>query len=371
MRRSLLWLVPAFSGLLVVQGGSYLDASAHQTNGLIPGGQSVTLNNQRLDGRDNSMIGTDQQAPRDNLLGLDSHIKVGVAFSGGAAKGLAHIGVLKALEEVGVRVDYIAGSSMGALVGAAYASGIAADSLERIALQTDWMTLIKLFFPTFSSAGLIRGNRIVDYLDDLYGSRNIEDLALPFTATATDLSSGDLLLIDRGNVAEAVRASISIPVVFAPVFKENRCLVDGALVNAVPVDVVRNMGAEFVIAVNVLNLVTDSIDMVAFEDEQNNEGQPKPADETASSEDVDYRGISRIIYQTVMITEMKLAQFQLDICQPDLIIEPNAINIRGWDFHKAEQVIDVGYQSAKKAFNEFKINGDKTNSQKAIIKDER
>ena len=147
----------------------------------------------------------------------DNNLKIGLALSGGAAKGLAHIGVIKALEEAGIKIDYIAGSSMGALVGAAYASGVPIDTLEKIAINTDWKTSMKLFIPGLSTSGLINGKKVENFLYKLYDDKRIEDLPIPFAATASDIDTGKLCVINKGSLLNAVRASISIPIVFTPV----------------------------------------------------------------------------------------------------------------------------------------------------------
>ena len=143
----------------------------------------------------------------------DNNLKIGLALSGGAAKGLAHIGVIKALEEAGIKIDYIAGSSMGALVGAAYASGVPIDTLEKIAINTDWKTSMKLFIPGLSTSGLINGKKVEKFLYKLYDDKRIEDLPIPFAATASDIDTGKLCVINKGSLLNAVRASISIPIV--------------------------------------------------------------------------------------------------------------------------------------------------------------
>jgi len=172
--------------------------------------------------------------------------KIGLALGSGSARGLAHIGVIKALDEAGIRVDYIAGTSAGAVVGAVYASG-RINSLENVVLQLDWKKIVYFFDVVFPKSGLIDGNKITDFIRNHVDEKNIEDLPLPFCAVSTDLATGNEVAIQEGDLIEAVRASISIPGIFTPVKKNDITLVDGGLVNPVPVSVVREMGAGFVI----------------------------------------------------------------------------------------------------------------------------
>ena len=175
--------------------------------------------------------------------------KIGLALGSGSARGWAHIGVIKALDEAGIRLDYIAGTSAGAVVGAVYASG-RIDSLKDVVLRLDWRKVISFLDVVFPKSGLIDGKKIADFVRTNVGEKNIEDLRLPFCAVSTDLATGNEVLIKNGDIIEAVRASISMPGVFTPVKISNAILVDGGLVNPVPVSVARKMGADLVIAVN-------------------------------------------------------------------------------------------------------------------------
>ncbi|MFA4906653.1 MAG: patatin-like phospholipase family protein [archaeon] len=303
----------------------------------------------------------------------DDNLKIGLALSGGAAKGLAHIGVIKALEESGIKVDYIAGSSMGALVGAAYASGIPIDTLEKIAINTDWMTAAKLFMPGFSTAGLVDGKRVKEFLYTLYGDKKIEDLPIPFAATAADISTGKLYIINKGSLLEAVRASISIPIVFTPVKHNDIFLVDGGLVNPVPIDVVREMGADYIIAVHVLHarlpaekgeyiqienpdkektsMTLKSISALITKRIKNIEnGQEKEPDEISTVQKEQYKrlGMVKISENTLYIAQDVIAQLQIELYKPDLVIEPDTRNINLYEFYRGKDAIEIGYIEAKK-----------------------
>lgn len=176
--------------------------------------------------------------------------RIGFALGGGAARGWAHIGVLEALEEAGIRAELIAGTSMGALVGGAYAAG-RLDALKTWALTVDWATVLSLLDVNLSTGGLIDGRRIQRLLRDLGIVGDIETLPIPFAAVATDLRDGGEVWMRTGSLETAIRASIALPGIFGPAFREDRWLADGGMVNQVPVSTVRALGADLVIAVNV------------------------------------------------------------------------------------------------------------------------
>jgi NTE family protein len=173
---------------------------------------------------------------------------VGLALGGGAARGLAHIGVIKMLEASGIDVDVVAGTSAGSVVGALYASGMDAFAMQQAALMLDEGSIrdVRLF-----SGGLVQGKRLQDYVDGLVRERPLERLKRPFAAVATELETGRRFVFRHGDTGQAVRASCSVPGVFEPVAVGGRHYVDGGLVSPVPVDAARELGADFVIAVDI------------------------------------------------------------------------------------------------------------------------
>lgn len=176
--------------------------------------------------------------------------KIGLALGGGAARGWAHIGVIDTLTEAGIRPDIVCGTSMGALVGGVYASG-RLDTLRDWALRADRRVVTSLVDVAFMAGGLIDGVRIVEWLGKLDIARTIEDLQLPYGAVATDITTGREMWLRSGALDRAIRASIAMPGIFSPVQIDDVWMVDGGLVNPVPVSLARAMGADFVIAVNV------------------------------------------------------------------------------------------------------------------------
>jgi NTE family protein len=183
---------------------------------------------------------------------VNSSVKIGYALGGGGARGLAHIGVLKVLEEHGIRPDIVAGTSMGSIVGALYSGGLTPGEIEKLALGLDWKKLVNLVDVTLPISGLLKGNRVVSLLRSIMGDMTFSQLKCDFASVATNIINGEQVVLRDGSLIEAIRASISIPGIFTPVAVEGRYLVDGGLINTVPVSVCRDMGAEYVIGVNVI-----------------------------------------------------------------------------------------------------------------------
>jgi NTE family protein len=181
------------------------------------------------------------------------HNKLGYALGGGAARGLFQIGVLTVFEEYGVTPDIIAGTSMGSIIGAMYASGLKAKDLKQIACDIDWRQVMHLTdIVALPRSGIIQGKRIVALLKSVLGDITFSQLKYKYAAVAADLYTGEQVVFTEGSLMEAIRASISIPGIFKPVYYKGRYLVDGGLVNVVPVSVCRDLEADFVIAVNVI-----------------------------------------------------------------------------------------------------------------------
>ncbi|WP_027083618.1 patatin-like phospholipase family protein [Lysobacter sp. HA18] len=175
-------------------------------------------------------------------------IRIGLALGGGAAKGFAHIGVIKMLEANGIKIDVVSGTSAGSVVGALYASGMDAFALQKqaVALDEDRIKDVRLF-----GGGLVQGQALQDYVNTSVGNRPIEKLGKPFAAVSTQLETGQRTVFNRGNTGQAVRASSSIPGVFEPVPIGKFHYIDGGIVSPVPVDAARQLGADFVIAVDI------------------------------------------------------------------------------------------------------------------------
>ncbi|AIL63008.1 patatin-like phospholipase family protein [Pseudomonas alkylphenolica] len=279
--------------------------------------------------------------------------KIGLVLSGGAARGLAHIGVLKALEEQGIKIDAIAGTSMGAVIGGLYASGYKVDELEKLALGIDWQQALsdapprkdvpfrrkqddrdflvkqKLSFRDDGSLGLplgvIQGQNLALLLESLLAhtsdTRDFDKLPIPFRAVATDIASGEKVVFRRGHLPQVIRASMSIPAVFAPVDLDGRLLVDGGMVDNIPLDVAREMGVDVAIVVDIGSPLRDRKQLATVVDVLN----------------------QSITLMTRRNSEEQLAQLHRD----DILIQPPLASFGVTDFGRAEEMIDAGYRAAR------------------------
>jgi NTE family protein len=175
--------------------------------------------------------------------------RIGLALSGGAARGVAHLGVLKVLEREGIRPDCVVGASAGSVVGAGYCAGLSVAELEEVALNLQWAKLGRIVRPRL---GFFDSQRLESYVVEVIGDLHFVDLSIPFAAVAADILTGQLVVLKEGSVAWAVRASCALPGIFTPVEKGDQLLVDGGTINNLPVSAVREMGADYVIAVDLL-----------------------------------------------------------------------------------------------------------------------
>ncbi len=273
------------------------------------------------------------------------HKKVGLALGGGAARGLAHIGVLKALAENNVPIDVIAGTSIGALVGVCFAKDGEIDTLEEIVLNIDWKQLALLVDPNLAllKKGFIHGEKIKELLCSIIGDIEFKDLKIPFRVIATDATTGEEIVIDGGSVAEAVRASISIPVLFTPVKFGNKFLIDGGMVNPVPVDTAKNMGAEFVIACNVIP-----------EPQKRKRNYMKNKSMTKLTKKIDPNtpNIVDVLINSFYIMEHRIAV--LNLKKADIIINPEVNDISILEFYKGAEAISEGYKAVLDALPKIK-----------------
>jgi len=263
--------------------------------------------------------------------------RVGLALGSGAARGMAHIGVLEVLQKEGIPIDLIAGSSAGAAIGAIYAQSKDFIAIKKLALDLNARRLASLLDPSLSRTGLLKGRKIQNLLASVIGGNiKFSDLKIPFACVATDIDTGEEVVIDRGSVPEAVRASITIPGIFTVVKWQGRYLVDGGLVNPVPANVVRQMGADFVIAVNVIPEVADRANRIS------NEPRQKPKEPN----------IIHILMQSIYIGTYAQVEHSLECV--DVIIEPQVAHIGAGDFHHVGECIRQGELAAQAAVPEIK-----------------
>ena len=262
--------------------------------------------------------------------------KIGLALGGGAARGLAHIGVLEVLEKEGIPIDMIAGTSAGAAIGALYAQGKDTSQIKNLVADLGWKRLAPLIDLALPKTGFIEGRKIKELLRLIIGDKKFGDLKVPLACVATDIMTGEEVVIDRGSVLEGVRASISIPVIFTVVKWKGRYLVDGSLVNPVPVSVLKQMGADFIIAVNVIPDMRERVHRVS---KGQIEGFKEP-------------NIFGVMMQSIYIATYSLVRSSLE--GADIVIEPELAHIGYGDFHRAQECILQGKRSAEESIPSIK-----------------
>ena len=255
--------------------------------------------------------------------------KIGLALGSGAARGLAHIGVLEVLEKEGIPVDMIAGSSAGALVGVLYAQGKTVSQLKDLAIDLGSKRFSLLADPALPKTGLIKGQKVKNVLKSIIGNVEFSDLRIPFACVATDIETGEEVVINQGSVLEGVRASISIPIIFTVAKWKGRYLVDGGLVNQVPVSVLKKMGADFIMAVN----VTPDISKKAYPHSK----EPN---------------IFNVIMQTIHIAGYQVIEYSLR--GADVVIEPQLAHVGSLDFHRGQECILQGEAATQVSISEIR-----------------
>lgn len=305
-----------------------------------------------------------------------SRPRLGLALGSGAARGLAHIGVLKVLEEADIPIDIITGTSMGAFIGAMYAAGVPVAQMEQVALELDWLSMARLLAPVLPTSGLSDGKKLVAFMAELLPVRDFKDLRLPLAITATDINTGEAVIIKQGDLLEALRASLAFPGIFSPVRFGQRFLVDGGLCNPIPTDVARNLGAERIIGVCTIPAVDkqtpetflptrhgDAKAISRWRDFFNTrrieqafrsalgQNTENSHDETADS--LRTPNIFRVCAQSVAIMENVINELHLHQNPHDLIIRPPLEGITLLEFHRAEEIIAAGEASAKAVLPEI------------------
>lgn len=247
--------------------------------------------------------------------------KIGLALGSGGSRGLAHIGVYKVLKEHNIPVDFIAGSSMGSFIGALIANNNDIGMIEKLAVnlkRKHWLDL------TIPKLGFVNGDKIKELIRILTHGKNIEDLPIPLAVVATDIETGERVVFDKGSVADAVRASISIPGIFVPETVNGRLLVDGGVVERVPIQTIKELGADFIIAVDV--------------------GQYDAKMKVKSVVDV--------ISQAIDIMEREI--YHRQILEADYVIRPEVGHISSISFTDVQDIINEGYKKASECINEIK-----------------
>ena len=299
--------------------------------------------------------------------------RIGLALGSGSARGWAHIGVLRALLEAGIRPDVVCGASVGAIVGAAYATG----ELDRF---EDWVRgmdrrRVMSYMDFNLTGGMLKGERLVSYMRAHFDDRPIEALATPFAAVATALHSGDEVWLRSGSVADAVRASFALPGLFTPVWHEGRVLVDGGLVNPVPVSLARALGADLVIAVDLnsdklskyfqtpaappetprsawMQSLHDGLGALwprggAAENEAGPQSERTPP----------LPSLMDVLASSIQVMQARIARSRMAGDPPEAAIAPRLAHLGLLDFHRAAEAIDAGRAAAEEVLPLLRLRG--------------
>lgn len=267
--------------------------------------------------------------------------KIGLALGGGGGRGIAHIGVLEVLEREGIPFNMIAGTSAGAAIGALLAQGKNSDYMKTLAKSWDWKHRAQAIDLTLPRSGFIAGRKVKEFLKNIIGDVQFSQLKLPFACVATDILTGEEIVINHGSVLEAVRASISLPIIFTVARWQDRYLVDGGLVDPVPVSVLKDMGADFIIAVNVTPRMATGNEKIYPEE---TDIKKTPATKEPN--------ILNIIMKMSGITNSQVVEASLE--GADVIIEPRLAGIGIGDFNHIDKCILEGGLAAIDAVLEIK-----------------
>lgn len=325
--------------------------------------------------------------------------KVGLALGSGGARGWAHIGAIRALEAAGIKIDYIAGTSIGAFVGGIYAVN-QLQELEAFVKEIDWKIIVSLLDVEFPTRGLLDGDKIYELIYSHVLDCHLEQTNIPFHCVATDLLTQKAVVLRSGLMVDAVRASISIPGVFTPFNKEETYLVDGGVINPVPVDVVREMGSDIVIAINlnyphtVPTLEDSELEEIEAEVEEKNQeilseikaSQQEGIEETNQANRLEFLNNLKLRYEAaqetlaekvnnwlpdqsesnfktlnifdvigsaINIMEQQVTQINLQVHPPDILLQPRLSQYGIFDFHQAETLMKEGYRCAQEMLPEI------------------
>ena len=254
--------------------------------------------------------------------------KIGIALGGGAARGYAHIGVLNAIDELNIPISYVSGTSIGSFIGALYASGNLKIFENKVRSRNSFMkdVLFKLD-PVFPKLSIMNGNEVIKIFKELTDIRTFEELKIPLTTVATDIINNKKIESNKGDIINAIKASIAIPGVLTPTYVNENLCVDGGLIDPVPLQSIIDMGSDITLAVNLYGL------------------------QSSEKDDNNYN-IVDIVDRSAKIILNNVTHLSFKNNEPDILIEPPIDQFKGWDFHRSNELIEIGYNTAKKILTE-------------------
>ncbi|AFD06350.1 patatin-like phospholipase family protein [Solitalea canadensis] len=288
--------------------------------------------------------------------------KVCLVLGSGGARGVSQIGVIEELERRGFTISRIAGCSMGALIGGIYCAGHL-PTYKKWLVNLEKMDVFKLLDFTWSGAGFVRGDRVLNAIEELIGSHNIEEFSIPFTAVATDLNSQQEIYFKSGNLFKAIRASIAIPTVLTPVIDEGKVLLDGGLLNPLPIAVAQRQPDELLVAVNVNSSIQPLVLPSPTEQEilARKIGKSRWDTfvssilriDTRSNETSERIGMFGLLNRSFDLLQDRLTQVMLETYKPDILVNVSRNACGSFEFYRASELIEVGRLSFENAYAEY------------------
>ncbi len=257
--------------------------------------------------------------------------RLGLVLGSGGARGLAHIGVLKVLEEAGVQIHCVVGASAGAMIGGLYSAGISAEKMEEMFGSFSRADIARMLLPTMAQGGITDGRRIEGMMKPHISGRKIEDLSLKFACVAADLSTGEKVIFKKGDLMTAIRASIAIPGLITPVIRDDRILVDGGVVDPLPIGLAFELGATSVIVVQVGRRYSEG-------DERNS---------TSDENDISMPSARDVLLSALSIYDYRLSELSIEIASDYTLVRPLLPGIEILDFHKGRQAIAAGEEAMR------------------------
>ncbi len=302
--------------------------------------------------------------------------KIGLALGSGSSRGWAHIGVIKALEENNINIDFVAGTSAGAFVGAIYSSG-ALESLEKFVRKMDGKSVFSVKNFVFSRSGLFDIKAVEENFSRHSKAKTFKDLKIPLKMVATDLETGEKVVLDSGDLIKSIAASSCFPGVFEPVTLRNRHLIDGGIVDPVPIDIVRAMGADIVIAVDLnTGLVKKSMELIGkqfcktpfFKEEEVEENMVQIEEKKEHEKNFLHKKFSElfrkkeakkpnfleIIDTSVSIMQERITRINLAVDPPDILIRPGLGDFKMLDYDQVDRAITTGYNQTIERMEKLK-----------------
>ncbi len=287
--------------------------------------------------------------------------KVSLVLSGGGARGIAHIGVIEELEKQGYEIVSISGTSMGSLVGAVYSLG-KMEEFKNWIYTMDKLDVFKFIDFTLSSQGLVKGDRVFNKIKEFIPDKNIEDLKINYSATATDITNKKEVVFTKGSIYEAVRASVAIPTVFTPVKMGNSLLVDGGIINNVPINHVKRSKNDILVVVHVNADIPARKPFISENEEDIRQSSHLEKIKKFNAELIKSNpkfknkelGYFKLINETIGLLTCQISKMMIERYPPDILINISRESCNIFDFYKAEELVEIGRHAAIQSINEYK-----------------